>query len=353
MNCKIIAAGLFCITALCMIAHSSVISGDNTITIKAVGDIVPFSDFPAGKFQRPIKIESQFDGVGTYLEDHDLLVCDFTGPITSYKYCAKNTASSKYLIAFRYPPNGTENLMKKYGFNLAHIANNHSRDFGETGLYDTVRYLSNAGLACDGFKNQIVYKKLKGLTVAAVGFYYGGNLYNSMYDETAAVKLVKEARTNADIVVITMHAGAEGIDRSHIVRAEEMFHGEHRGDVYRFTHLMIDSGADCVIGSGPHIMRGIEMYKGKVIAYSLGNFIGYGGALCRVDSLAYSGILELKLTPKGELAEGRIIPVYINEMGLPVYDKKMRTADFLSSLSARDFPDSGMLISNNGDFVKK
>ena len=72
-----------------------------------------------------------------------------------------------------------------------------------------------------------------------------------------------------------MHAGAEGSDRAHVEPGPETYLGEPRGDSVAFTHAVVDAGADLVVGSGPHVLRGLEWYRGRLIAYSLGNASGY------------------------------------------------------------------------------
>src|SRR4029453_3334210 len=90
-----------------------------------------------------------------------------------------------------------------------------------------------------------------------------------------AEALVRKADAEADIVVIQMQGGAEGTDKAHVHQGTEMFLGENRGDLIKFSHAVVDAGADVVFGHGPHVMRGMEFYKGRLIAYSLGTFVGY------------------------------------------------------------------------------
>ena len=68
------------------------------------------------------------------------------------------------------------------------------------------------------------------------------------------------------------HGGAEGTNATHVPQGVEKFLGENRGDLRKFSRAVIDAGADLVIGHGPHVLRGMEIYKGRLIAYSLGNF---------------------------------------------------------------------------------
>jgi poly-gamma-glutamate capsule biosynthesis protein CapA/YwtB (metallophosphatase superfamily) len=323
------------------------------LTIKAVGDIVPCSDFPAGKFSRPAGYDSLFDPVAPLLSGGDLTLCNFEGPITTTQGCAKKIRPGHPVFAFRYPPKITESMLRRAGFNLAHIANNHILDFGTTGMDDTIRNFNAAGIDCAGVRGQILYRNINGLKVAVIGFNYFGWLFNDVHEIPADVQLVSQARTNADIVVITMHAGAEGETALHVKGVEEKAFGEQRGNVRVFARKMIDAGADCVIGFSPHVLRGMEMYKGKVIAYSLGNFLGYGGALRSDGIRKNSVILELKIRMNGRFVSGRIIPVTMGPTCIPGPDDGRKAPiKMINDLSVADFPSSEMKITPEGELIK-
>ena len=116
---------------------------------------------------------------------------------------------------------------------------------------------------------------MRGTRVAVLGF-APYPWAQSLLDLPAAQALVRKADTWADLVVVTMHAGAEGADHEHVDPGTERFLGESRGNVVAFAHAVVRAGADLVVGSGPHVLRGMEWYRGRLIAYSLGNFVGYG-----------------------------------------------------------------------------
>ena len=100
---------------------------------------------------------------------------------------------------------------------------------------------------------------------------YDANLLNL----PAARTLIERAWREAQVVVVYMHAGAEGSGADHVTGREEHYLGEDRGNPEAFAHMAIDAGASLVIASGPHVLRGMQFYKGHLIAYSLGNFTGY------------------------------------------------------------------------------
>jgi hypothetical protein len=169
----------------------------------------------------------------------------------------------------------------------------------------------------------------------------------SLTDVLAAKRLVRKASRLADVVVVTMHAGAEGNDHQHVARGTERFLGENRGDVVRFSHAVVDAGADLVVGHGPHVLRGMEWYKKRLIAYSLGNFAGYkvfslGGAL------STSAILRVTLRGDGTFETGRLVPTHLVGAGMPALDPTEAAHGVVRSLSREDFGARAVKISPDG-----
>jgi hypothetical protein len=155
-------------------------------------------------------------------------------------------------------------------------------------------------------------------------------------DIPAAARLVRRAAAEADIVIVLMHAGAEGANEIHTPYGSETAYGEDRGNVRAFSHAMIDAGADLVLGSGPHVIRGIERYRDHLIAYSLGNFAGWhnfglGG------NLSLSGLLTVRIDGAGRILGGRWTSLYVGQPGVPGVDSSNTSAHLVSSLSAADF----------------
>ena len=97
-------------------------------------------------------------------------------------------------------------------------------------------------------------------------------------------------------MVVAIHAGAEGTAAQHLTGQDEIYGGENRGNPEAFARMAIDAGADLVIGSGPHVLRGMEMYRRRLIAYSLGNFAGYHN-FGLDGALADSGVLHVGWPP--------------------------------------------------------
>jgi len=114
---------------------------------------------------------------------------------------------------------------------------------------------------------------------------------------------------------------------------------------------MIDAGADLILGHGPHVTRALELYKGKLIAYSLGNFMGYR-TLSTAGELGQSLILDVKMNPKGDFVSGKIIPVELDGRGIPSVDEDFRSVGLIRSLTKSDFPNTGLKIDDKGLILK-
>jgi poly-gamma-glutamate capsule biosynthesis protein CapA/YwtB (metallophosphatase superfamily) len=319
----------------------------DTITFSATGDIIMGSapnKLPANDG------EGFFDSVREGLKS-DLVMGNLEQPLTGDTGTSKcGSPPSANCFAFRSPPSYVKHL-KDAGFELLNTANNHSKDFGTQGYKNTVKALEGAGLKHTGAQDQITIAEVKGVRVAVVGFssYAGANNLN---DLDAARAVIGKAAGRADVVVVQVHMGAEGSDEGHVKPGNEIFFGENRGDPIRFSRAVIDAGADVVVGHGPHVLRGMEFYKGKLIAYSLGNFAGGGKTLSSAGVLKYGGILHVSVTKDGSFAGGRFLSTYLDPAGKPTRDSKNeRGLARVRELSADDFGDAAATIGKDGSIA--
>ncbi|MGL5195252.1 MAG: CapA family protein [Chroococcales cyanobacterium] len=316
------------------------------ITIKAVGDIIPGVDFPVNKLHpQPEKL---FQGVTPYLQGADIVFGNFESTLTNHRYSGKNV-SRPNVFAFRTPPSYTR-LLKEAGFNVLSVANNHSLDFTEQGFEDTINNIEAAGMIAASRKGEIAYTTVNDIPIAFIGF-STYSYHNSILDLEAAKALVAEAQENATLVVISFHGGAEGTGALHVKNRTETFFSENRGNLVQFSRAMIDAGADLVLGHGPHVPRALEVYKGKLIAYSLGNFMGYR-SFSTVAELGYSLILEAEIDLEGNFIGGQIIPIHLDGQGIPSYDSQNRTVKLMQRLTKSDFPETPLSIESDGKIVK-
>ncbi len=329
-----------------------------TISLSATGDII-MGDAPGHLPPRDGK--GYFDKIKALLPA-DLVMGNLEQPITEETGSGKcppkpspapNTTPSpgaspakNNCHQFRVPPRYAQHL-KDAGFDLLNTANNHARDYGTAGFTNTQRALEAAGLQHTGETGQITIAEVKGVKVAVLGFSsYSGN--NSLINLTAAKKVVAKAAERADIVVVQVHMGAEGADKSHVRPGTETFLGENRGNPVAFSRAVIDAGADLIIGHGPHVVRGLEFYKGRLIAYSLGNFAG-GGQLSSNGRVGWGGVLQVSLTRDGGFVSGRFHSTYFSgSYGIPQPDTKDRALGLLRQMTAEDFGANGAVVSADG-----
>ena len=318
----------------------------DTITIKAVGDIIPGTNFPNYRLPR-FRDQLLPKSVRTQLQGSDILFGNFESSLTNYPYTAKDISRGQ-VFAFRSPPAYAQ-LFAEAGFNVFNMANNHAMDFGPVGFKDTKKNLEAVGIATLGHKNQILYLEANNISVAMIGF-SPYEIYNSIHNLGVAQALVAEAKKKANIIVVSMHAGAEGTGALQVKNQTEFFYGENRGNSIKFARNMIDAGADLVLGHGPHVPRAMEIYKGKIIAYSLGNFLGYR-TLSTNAQTGDSMILEVKLNLAGNLVSSKIIPVRMDRQGIPHIDQRFQTVRLMRYLNNKAFPKNPVKINKKGEIV--
>jgi Bacterial capsule synthesis protein PGA_cap len=309
------------------------------VAIVATGDIVMGSTPnlpPDGGSSFFAEVQADLDG--------DVVLGNLEGTLSTGG-SSKCGAGSPNCYAFQTPPSYARWLVEA-GFTVMNLANNHAFDYGSRGLRQTIGALKTAGLRYTGRPGQVTVQQVGQIRVAVVGF-ASYPWAASLTDIAAARRLVRKASGLADVVVVTMHAGAEGTGRQHVPRRTELFLGENRGNVVRFSHAVVDAGADLVVGHGPHVLRGMEWHKGRLIAYSLGNFGGYkvfslGGAL------STSGILRVTLRGDGSFETGRLVPTQLVGDGVPALDPSEAAHGVVRTLSRADFGPRAVRISADG-----
>ncbi len=262
---------------------------------------------------------------------------------------SKCGAGSTECYAFRVPT-ADARVLRATGFTVLNSANNHSHDFGDAGAASTSAALHASGIAQAGLPGQIAVVHDGAATVAFVDFapYLDTN---DMLNYPAAEALIRHAHHLADVVVVYMHSGAEGSGADHVTRQTEYYVGEDRGNPYQFAHVAIDAGADLVLASGPHVLRGMEFFRGHLIAYSLGDFANYydfGGG----GDLALSAILHVTLTSGGRFVSAKFTSVVLSASGQPRVDPTHAAASFVNGLSRTDFGSSAALVSGSGAVVE-
>jgi capsule synthesis protein PGA_cap len=232
------------------------------------------------------------------------------------------------------------------GFDVLNLANNHAFDFGLKGFRQTMRALDDAGVGHVGEAGRIEVRRVRDTSVALVGF-APYPWASPLRDLAAARSLVASASRRADVVVAMMHAGAEGADQTHTPTGVERAFGENRGDTRAFAHAAVDAGADLVVGSGPHVVRGLELYRNRLIAYSLGNFLAYR-TFEQGGTLSLSGILRVRLDGSGRPLAARWVSIRLAEPGIPHTDATGASARVVSQVSREDFGERGLAVDRRG-----
>jgi poly-gamma-glutamate capsule biosynthesis protein CapA/YwtB (metallophosphatase superfamily) len=256
--------------------------------------------------------------------------------------CRKGSADC---FSFQMPPVYAARL-RAAGFTVLNLANNHAFDYGSRGLRQTTAALRARNLLFTGRPGQIALQTVDGVKVAVVGF--STYPWAASMNDTAGVKrLVRRAEALADVVIVTAHMGAEGLAHQHVPRRTEFFLGENRGHPIRFAHVAVDAGADLVVGHGPHVLRGMEWYRGRLIAYSLGNFAGYK-AFALDGLLSTSAIVRVTLRDDGRFESGVLVPARLVEGGRPALDPSQEAHAVVRALSADDFGPRAVKVGQDG-----
>lgn len=253
--------------------------------------------------------------------------------------------SGRGCASYRIPP-AFAGTFAETGFTVLSLANDHADDAGADGLRQTAEALTDVGVGHTGLQEQIAIQRVAAADVAVIGFGTTPGT-GSVNDLAGARRLVRRAARLADLVVVSMHAGAEGADRQHVTRGVERYRGENRGDVVRFAHAVVDAGADLVVGHGPRVLRGMEWYRGRLIAYSLGSLAGYR-VVDRRGPLAVGGILRVTLGSDGLFESGRLVATRLAAPGRPVLDASETAHGVVRSLSLEDFGTRAVGISADG-----
>ena len=318
------------------------------VVLAAAGDVMLGTTFPdeGGGLLPPDDGRALLAEVKPILSSADVAFANLEGPLadagTSEK-CARSKPGRCW--AFRVPTRYAERL-RDAGIDVVSLANNHAGDFGEPGRASTRAALDAVGIRYAGAPGEVARLEVRGTRIALVAFSTSAGT-NDLRDVEGAARIVAEAKAAADIVVVSVHGGAEGADRQHVPSGHEEFLGEDRGDLRAFARAVVDAGADLVIGHGPHVVRGMEVLRGRLVAYSLGNFATYGGMnLSGPNGLSL--VLEARLAPDGTFLGGRIHAARQERPGGPRLDRSGAVVAVVRRLSEEDFGPTAVRVAEDG-----
>jgi poly-gamma-glutamate capsule biosynthesis protein CapA/YwtB (metallophosphatase superfamily) len=317
------------------------------ISIAAVGDMMLGTDFPENHLPDD-------DGVGflrhvtPVLASADVTFGNLEGVLLDGGEPGKKCSNPNACYLFRSPSRYVNHFVNA-GFDVLSLANNHARDFGEEGRLASMKTLADAGIHHSGLEGDFASFTVNGIDVALLAFAVTKNS-NMMLDYDIAAEIVADHAMRHDIVVVSFHGGAEGRDVTRLPFSEEEYFGEPRGDVVKFSRMMVDAGADLLIGHGPHVVRAVERYRDRLIAYSLGNFATYYGI--SVDGIkGIAPILVATLDGEGKFVEGRIHSTIQLRPDGPSIDQRDRALNLMRKLSTLDFTTPGIVFNPDGSLM--
>jgi len=321
----------------------------HVIHVRAVGDIMLGTQTPTG-FLRPQTKGSILKYIQPYLQAADLTLGNLEGTLCNSGATDKCEPDSLDCYLFRMPERYGADL-NRAGFDWLSLANNHIGDFGADCRARTEQILDSLGIGWSGRPGTYSIRKVAGVSVVFVAFHSGG-FCNSLLDIPAAAAWIKQLKAENDLVVVSMHGGAEGLSAMTLPDTMEWYYGEPRGNLRQFAHAVIEAGADLVVGHGPHVPRAVELYQGRIIAYSLGNFATYGRFNLQ-DERRFGAILDVTFSRSGKLLSAKLISIEQRYWGVPFIDPEHRFAWLVDSLSSADTPEYGAHFSTVGNLIYK
>jgi len=328
------------------------IPGNRTVTITGVGDIMFGTSYPSPRYLPPHDNPMLLLGaLADTLASSDITFGNLEGSFLDKGEPAKKCRDTTRCYLFRMPERYASALAAS-GFDIISLANNHSGDFGTPARLRTMTLLDSLGISYGGLTEHpySVFEK-EGIIYGFCAFAPNAGTV-SILELRKAEAIVKYLADTCDIVIVSFHGGAEGADYQRVPEGEEMMFTENRGDVRKFSRTVIDAGADVVFGHGPHVTRAVEVYSDRFIAYSLGNFCTYGRFNLQGPN-GFAPVIKLTVDISGRFLSGRIIPVFQTAGSGVRIDPQKRVIRKIQELTALDFPDSAIRISDNGEISYK
>lgn len=321
----------------------------DTLVVAITGDIMLGTTYPTVRLPEN-EGRNLFKDAKNILQRADIALGNLEGTFCDSLETTKKKGTYNY--AFRTPVNLAPRL-KEVGYDFMSMANNHAFDFGMPGVISTENALNTLGIKYAGIKGRTAATVIRcdGVNYGVCAF--GHNGYTLRHQDLNKVRQILDSLVKcADVVIVSFHGGAEGKDKSHLPYGKEEFLKEDRGSLRDFAHFCIDNGADIVFGHGPHVVRCVEVYNGRMIAYSLGNFCTpYGISTAGISG--YAPVVELRIDRKGQLLSGQIHS-FIQRYGTgPRLDKTNTVARQMRSLTLTDIKEPCFTIADDGEIKMK
>ncbi|WP_343673504.1 CapA family protein [Chitinophaga sp.] len=312
---------------------------EDTISFSIVGDLMVGSSYPSTYYLPKYDSGTILKEALPILSQTDLRIGNLESCVSDsapvFKSCGTNQC-----FAFRTPTKFAQ-WYKDAGFEYLNLANNHSFDFGLTGVTNTLDWLKDNNIRTSGTPQHPTDSiTVRNTRIGFVSFAPHSNCLD-LNDDSLVTAYISALKPRFDIVVVFFHGGAEGASKMTTPKTKEIFFGQNRGNVRHFARLCVDAGADLVIGSGPHVVRGMEVYKEKLIAYSLGNFSTYHQFNLKYP-LNIAPLLQVTITKEGRLLDNKVFSFKQEGEGIPKPDSTMTAFKTIRSLSKKDFGFTGV-----------
>ena len=315
-----------------------------TVRIALGGDTMLGSELTTSKLPRDGGA-GLFDAYAEAMRSADLAVLNLEGVLLDDGDSDKGPQETEGCWLYR-PPVEYAGRLVDAGVDAVSLANNHANDFEAEGRTSTRATLDAAGIAWSGPVGSAPVLERGGLRIGFIAFSTSAGQHDLRRLDDVR-RRVAELAGRADLVLVSAHGGAEGPDAQHTPDGPETYIGEDRGDLRAFAHAAVDAGADLVFGHGPHVLRGLEVYDGRLIAYSLGNFVTYGG-FSYEGPKGLSALLLVDLHHDGRFAGGQLIAGRQVHPGGPLLDPDRRAIAVVRDLSNADFGDAAPIIDPDG-----
>jgi len=323
-----------------------------TVRIIGVGDMMLGTNYPSTNHLPPNGGRDLLADVAHILQDADLTFGNLEGTLLDEGGQVKRCSDPSKCYAFRSPESYVQHFINT-GFDVVSLANNHSGDFGWEGRQKTKETLRKAKIAFAGLagSDETTIIERDGITYGFCAFAPNSGTCD-IRNLARAKQIVASLKDTSDIIIVSFHGGAEGVDNQNVPRKTERYYGENRGDVYAFAHAVIDAGADVVFGHGPHVTRAVELYNDRFIIYSLGNFCTYGRFSLR-GAAGIAPLIRLHLDKEGRFKEGEVYPIYQQYTHGPRLDPRKRATAKLIELTKADFPETPLTITMEGKIERQ
>jgi len=314
---------------------------ENSVRINFIGDFCSGGEYEFFRKKRKVGFHNSFYNISSLLQNSDLLVLNFEGPISI------KGKKREDVTCHLYNDSSILQYLKRQNRCVLNMGNNHIMDYGNESLAETIDEVKRnkidqfgAGLNREeAWKELIIVVKKKRIAFLA----YSTNERNvkaviadshkagcaSYLEKEKVIEKIKYVKNRADCIIVSLHWGFE----------YHHFPSHHQK---QFAHLLVDAGADIIFGHHPHVIQGIEKYKNAVIMYSLGNFFfppvrnSYGRLIYQKKASKEFMIVNMKIDEKNRIAytclSGKMNKKYILEL----YDKRKQVLfdkrfDFYSS----------------------